>query len=477
MFPLVERELRVAARKGQTFRIRGWVAVITFLITALNLLLSAPSPRGSAGRSLFEFFAIAGLVYCFFQALRQTSDSIAFEKREGTIGFLFLTDLRPFDIVTGKLCAQGIQIFNHLLAFFPVFSICLLFGGVTGGECARMTILLTNNLFITLALGLLASSAFTKVESCIAGAALLLAVFALGPMILSPVLDTFVVHISPLRAYSAALSSSPEMRVYFWVGQAIAHVIGWGCLALSGWLLARRWQMKGDAPAASAAVIKSSRFLTGKSKILDENPFMWLTYRPRQRVQFYFIFLIGVGVLIVGGIFSGFRKEVLQAGNYFLSFLFFIYLCSQASRNFAEATRSDAFELILSTPITTKEMIQGQIAALTKFFVPAGIILLAIKLAAHFQGMNIAGFCWDAASFVVTALAVSWFGMWMGLTRKPAAAFFATFIYCYLLPTLFCLGGLVPNILLFAISMNKVQDHFRRLAVSRSQQTSQFFTL
>ena len=121
--PIVERELRVAARKRSTFRVRVIAALVALLIGSAFLVLSRVGPLGSSTTSLGSglFGALTWLSWCaalsagpFF-----TSDCLSEEKREGTIGFLFLTDLRGYDVVLGKVLATSLRSFYALLAVFP----------------------------------------------------------------------------------------------------------------------------------------------------------------------------------------------------------------------------------------------------------------------------------------------------------------------------------------------------------------------
>src|SRR5262249_31132580 len=87
-----------------------------------------------------------------------TSDCLSEEKREGTLGLLFLTDLRGYDVVFGKLLASSLRAVFGLLAIFPVIALTLLMGGVSVGEFWRMMLLLVNTLFFSLATGVFISS-------------------------------------------------------------------------------------------------------------------------------------------------------------------------------------------------------------------------------------------------------------------------------------------------------------------------------
>src|SRR5882757_8578469 len=146
--PIVERELRMAARRKGTYRMRTWTALIAILVTFAFLLGAVITGGGSeAGPLLLKVLSTYTAALCLFTALFLTADSISEEKREGTIGFLFLTDLRGYDVVLGKFIARSLNAFYGLMALLPVMAIALLFGGLTGGEFWRMALSLLNALF------------------------------------------------------------------------------------------------------------------------------------------------------------------------------------------------------------------------------------------------------------------------------------------------------------------------------------------
>src|SRR4051812_18466902 len=104
--PIVDRELRVAARKPNTFRVRMMAALVAVAVGGGLFALSQLRTRvggGSSGTTLFTVLTWLGLVGALGAGLFFTADCLSEEKREGTLGFLFLTDLRGYDVVLGKL--------------------------------------------------------------------------------------------------------------------------------------------------------------------------------------------------------------------------------------------------------------------------------------------------------------------------------------------------------------------------------------
>jgi len=101
VLPIVERELRVAARRRSTYTVRVLVALAAMLILAGTLwtLTGRGTPSSQHGRFLYRALLVIGFTYCLLAGARATADCLSEEKREGTLGLLFLTDLKGYDVV------------------------------------------------------------------------------------------------------------------------------------------------------------------------------------------------------------------------------------------------------------------------------------------------------------------------------------------------------------------------------------------
>ena len=130
-------------------------------MASISLVLFAvftPSLSSQSGQILFGAMSWAFFVFCILQGLRETADSLAQERREGTLGLLFLTDLRGYDVVLGKLAAATVKSFAALLAMLPAIVLPLWLGGVTGEECFRVAVALAAALLLSMTAGLWFSS-------------------------------------------------------------------------------------------------------------------------------------------------------------------------------------------------------------------------------------------------------------------------------------------------------------------------------
>ena len=178
--PIVERELRAGSLRKSTYRLRWWTALLAIVACLCWLIIVwVVSARGNLGKALFT--VLTGYIFflCALAGIFLTADCLSEERREGTLGLLFLTDLKGYDVVLGKFAARSINAFYALLALLPLTGLPLLVGGVTGAEFWRMMLALVNALFFSLALGTCVS-AFSRDAHNAMGATLVVVVLIFG---------------------------------------------------------------------------------------------------------------------------------------------------------------------------------------------------------------------------------------------------------------------------------------------------------
>src|SRR4051812_29272062 len=107
LLPVIERELRAAARSKATYRNRFIAAVAMIGVTVWVFFERRWMPQHQIGREVFESVSLTSLIVALVAGLFSTADSISEERREGTLGLLYLTDLRSGHVVFGKLVAHS----------------------------------------------------------------------------------------------------------------------------------------------------------------------------------------------------------------------------------------------------------------------------------------------------------------------------------------------------------------------------------
>src|SRR5438477_6849904 len=149
--PIVSRELRLASRRRGTYWLRSGAALIVMVIGTWLFLVMRSEPPKELGMALFCVLTGGAVVFALISGPRSTADCISEEKREGTLGLLFLTDLKGYDVVLGKMVAGSLNAVYSVVAMLPMLAIPLLMGGgITLSEFARMALVTLTALFFSL---------------------------------------------------------------------------------------------------------------------------------------------------------------------------------------------------------------------------------------------------------------------------------------------------------------------------------------
>ena len=92
----------------------------------------AASYELTPGQGGFLFSQMHLMMYCALWLLVPlgAADCLSRERREGTLGLLFLTPLRPPHIVIAKGLVHGLRAMTMVIAIVPLLAIPFLLGGV-----------------------------------------------------------------------------------------------------------------------------------------------------------------------------------------------------------------------------------------------------------------------------------------------------------------------------------------------------------
>jgi ABC-type Na+ efflux pump permease subunit len=396
--PIVGRELRIAARQRSTFWLRVAAALTAMLIGSGCMVFSLlpgslPFQMGSVLFNVLTWLCLgAGLCAGLFF----TSDCLSEEKREGTLGLLFLTDLRGYDVALGKLLATSLRGFYALLAVLPILSITLCMGGVTGAQYWKSALALVNALFFSLAAGMAVSAVSRDSQKAMMGTLLVLLLLALGgPAADGTIAATKQRGFEPLWSLSSPgyvlVAASAWGRSAYWGALATTHVLGWALLALACALVPHTWQERKKAGAGRSSGWGYAWRYGGaqqrqrlRRKLIGRQPVAWLACRERwQSLGLWAIALLTVGgflAVLIGTV----PKEAWIIWNWIGGlFMLIIYLwaASQASRFFVEARRSGLLELLLATPLSERQIVAGQWQALLRLFGLPVLLLLGVHVA------------------------------------------------------------------------------------------------
>src|SRR5262249_15688539 len=296
--PVVDRELRMAARRRSTYGLRLLAALAAFSLTFWICTLTARGqPPTELGKSLFGVLTIMAFGYCLLIGPFLTTDSISSEKREGTLGLLFLTDLNSFDVVLGKWAATSLAGFYGLFAVLPVLGIPLLLGGVTPGECGRVALAVVNAILFSLTAGMFVSALSREQTKAILGSFILvLALSGLLPGLMVLLVKGFlgrgiagfppVALASPIFtrqfALGAAYRSNPKL---FWLSLGTVHGLCWVFMLAAVVVVARVWrQDPGESGRSGLWLLRVGRTVRWQRRLkrrLEQNPVYAIASRHR----------------------------------------------------------------------------------------------------------------------------------------------------------------------------------------------------
>jgi ABC-type transport system involved in multi-copper enzyme maturation permease subunit len=393
----------------------GMLTVVVFFVLTRGL-----HPGNGADLFVWLHQTLFGLVWILVPLM--TADVISRERREGTLGLLFLTPLTASNIVVAKSLAHGLRAFTFCLAVVPVLTIPFLAGGVSWMEAAMSVFFIVGSLFCAIGAGVLASS------WCKAWVRALL----WSEVIAAAVLAVFVLA----HLFGAALIVGPSIPGFTWKEAldtdkytillvSIAYAINWeggwgdvmsqwlrpgtaqrdwlgamavvtlfavfllfGMLKLAARNVRRTWQ---DLPPSglqrwlekafcTPVLLRDTlrRWLRWK---LERNPIGWLEQRTwSARLMSWSWLAVLVSVYTVALTDLTHYRYHFQRIHTALSIGLFLSMASAAAGSFRRERDNGVLQLLLISPLKIAEIIGGRVRGLWGQFLPAMLLLLVVWL-------------------------------------------------------------------------------------------------
>jgi ABC-type Na+ efflux pump permease subunit len=458
---IVDRELRVASRKRRMYIgrvVSGTIAlgVSLYLIWLAHMMMGGPM----AGLFILKGTTYMAWALCLFGGVNRTCDSLSAEKRGDTLGLLFLTHLKGADVVLGKLAASGLSAVLLLLGVLPILSIPVLLGGVAANEMVRIPVALFTSLFLALSVGLLVSSLFRAQRAAAAAAGgtivLLAVVLPSVAQIVErewqwPELGRWLSVPSPLHlqelSFSVSFGSSTDD---FWIAFAVQFGMALAALAGACVIAPRTWKVRAESAATERFRERLKHWTHGtaanrlrrRTRFLARNPWFWICYRDRFAPLWPVLFAVTT-LAVTGWCIVHYALDKGEACGAFFAALAVndlmvrMRVAAMGATRFAEDRQTGALEMILSTPLTLREIVKGQWMAIrrTHRWVYGGLvvsywIVVSVSLQGiadlheTMQSLFIAGLfaVLSIGDFVVIGYVAMWKGMRVNNPRHGAGA-------------------------------------------------------
>ena len=419
LLPIISRELRVASRRSGTY----WARLVAAAV-CLSVLLSNSAMAGypSSLVGFYQFMAMhKGMLLVIWTLVPlMACDAIAEERREGTLGLLFLTPLRSAGVVAGKFGAHLLRSLALWTATLPVLVVPLISGGVGLTDVMTALTFQFSSILLALSAAMLAST-FVKDRFWVAVLAVILAAgfywclvqivtltidcgFSTFPsnyprpfiragqiMIVSGqgyyerINASALLTGDPWRSWSVIRKAWPATTLYglnavVMISLGGAITLSLLTAALTAWRAGRVWQDKvlSIRERWLVSVFLSLRFWKGRfrrqmGRSLDRNPVGWLhqySWTGRLTKWGWALFLVFAQLWAIMEYYSFIEREVI---------IFLILLAGvafSAANSFREEKQSGAFELLLVTPIRERQLSWGRYRGIVGQFMPALFVVM-----------------------------------------------------------------------------------------------------
>ncbi|MGZ8939156.1 MAG: ABC transporter permease subunit [Limisphaerales bacterium] len=433
------------------------------------------------GPQIYAAVAHIALMMCMLTG-SATADALSSEKRNGTLGLLFLTDLKGYDIVFGKLAATGLLSVLGFVAVIPILAIPVLMGGISGQNVLRTALTLLNALFFSLSIGLWVSSRSWEHKRA-RNSTLRIAILFLWvlPGLAAALryrfhwgqLADFLYMLSPVYQQDHATPFGLGMRTdRFWQSLAITHGLAWLALWRACTVLPLAWHDRVVVDATGrwtrfwhnlrlGAAEGRARF---RERLLNINAVHWLSAREISQPLRAWAFL---AIIVLSWVlFSAWLKFSVPKGPPFWGvgipavLAMMLGLRMRASALAAEFIARDRFsgalELLLSTTLTERDIARGQWRtfertlagpAIFSVLIGAGVFVAAMISTENFNHSTtpFLVFFGLAILFPLDLAASVWTGMWTAcITRTPTGAPAHSLMRLLLIPQVLFVAVMTP---------------------------------
>jgi hypothetical protein len=363
--PLVVRELRAESRRPINYWLRVLAAAVIIAVFT-GFTASTELDASELGSALFVVLHKTMSLAIWIIVPLMTADCISSERREGTLGLLFLTPLTVLDVMLRKTATQMLRAMTLFLACLPVLLLPFMLGGVAWQlavvDCAK----LWDSLLLGMAAGLYASAK--------GGSEIQVMVMAEG--------------------YALVFAIFSAISNFFWKCLAIELPMGWGMALLviatigtslvlfaliineGARLVRKTWDAGPAAPEQpkwvglfSGSEFWRLVFYWKRGKALDRNPVAWLQeYSWTARLTkwgWFFVMIFAGFVMLVG--FPGCQFQ--------LTVLLSLGVAFSATGSFRRERQSGMLEILLVTPLSARRLVVGRLWGICSHFIPALAVL------------------------------------------------------------------------------------------------------
>jgi ABC-type Na+ efflux pump permease subunit len=428
--------------------VRFWAVLVMLGVFVWFLNFSGMDPSDSGfGEEVMSVLLIPAFVLSLFIGVIATADCVSSEKREGTLGLLFLTDLKGYDVICGKLAANSVNAIYGLVAILPVLGLPVMLGGVTFAQFVKLAVALFSTMIFSLSVGIFVSTYSRNDRKAMFFTVLILLAVTVLPILLTemyleansiPEHDLWTTFLfSPgygiIQTMDGPLNSGLFPEFSYWLSMLWQWLVAAALIARASDHIPHSWEesaAKKNPRLSRLKLASRVRARSAKGRAwLKRNPFLWLAMQDEEASpRNVWLFVLAVlAIWLIATLRLGWGDMADQGlvivMSYVLHIPLLIWIAAEASRHFSADRSNNTFETLLSTPLSARQIIQGQwLALLRQFAFPIVAVLVwegVMQISARsWQQEQVPPFWPRSLLLVPDAIALAWAGMWFGLKFK-----------------------------------------------------------
>ena len=395
--PLVVRELRSQARAKTGFILRS--VVVCLLLSPIVMVGLANGYQSAKGSEFFGALA----TFLFYGLLLLgpliSAGCITTEKEGSTLGLLFLSPLRPFDIVAAKFVSNLLRLLSVVVSGIPVLAVTLLLGGVTWQQISGAAISMMALVVLIVGVSVLVSAICSRTGTAVFLAYLYLFSINLGLWWLilwlkdeGISLPEELLLLSPSDAMAEQFTWTRQNYVA-WAGQTfgVACIQAVLCLLAAARVLPKTLVVGGSETVGRWQRFRhrSRLFQSQSHAIRGWGPLFWLEWR---RLSIWHLLALLL-VLAVGDCWSAWAwgepdNEFFPLVALSVAFPFHVildaFVLGVICREVARERHDRTLELILCAPVRARQIVWSKFAGV---WLRYGLVYMAATAPAFFSTM------------------------------------------------------------------------------------------
>jgi ABC-type transport system involved in cytochrome c biogenesis permease component len=427
MWAVVHRELKSESRNPFSY----WLRIISVgaLLAFMAVVTSDASAGFGTGLRIFQKTNMMLFAGIWLLVPLATSDVISRERREGTLGLLYLTPLTSLEIILAKALAHGLRFLIVALASLPVLAIPFLIGGVTWQVAAKAALMQLGAVTWAITSSLLASSLCKR--------------FVPG-LLLATGIGAFYAGV-----YGGSCSFGPKAVL---MSSAFCFLFSYGLAAANTDKSTldvppspeeEKFRQELCEPIVGAGFLKN--WMRQK---LERNPVGWLEQRSLSgRLALWgWVGMITIFYCFALSIYSSYWDRLNIAHVWLLIVLLMSFaMCSAMS--FRRERETGVLELLLVSPLKVQQILMGRLRGIWNQFLPASVLFFGCWVYLYFavRGVTLERIPVPYSKLLLAAtsfLSIPVIGLYFSLRQKHLlSAFLGTVILGVLIPYGISLGA------------------------------------